>query len=456
MYRKEIDTCTGKKEKILGESGVAGALVCGSRAGCKGTLLNQPNGMVYKSPNLYIADSANNRVISWDGTSVTELIKNNNYESGKSNAGTSPNEFFMNIPVDVALDTDAKTLYVSDSFNHRILSQTLTDKKIQVFAGTGFKGFSGDFGDANLAQLDFPTGLAFYSESTTVSGTTTVSNYLYIADSGNNVIRRVSFLSDNVTPTPNPVYVIASSIGDSGEVAVPEDFVSTVKTQNTTAFSPDKGQRAVSEKKPVASSRELDDVLQDDGTGMLVYRKQLPSRNQAHFNFPTGISLNSRGDAFIVDSLNNQIKFALSEKTAESSAVLIDAIPQPSVLVDLGKLEKDNLTGRVTIKTAGVETVTDTATTVSTPTDKDVFSPKVYPVVRTEDYGNYRFTEHVFSGEHDYISPYPLQRMFFSVHGGGDKIVMCNISISGLKSEALTSNNFQFSLSLRNPVDGDF
>ena len=52
---------------------------------------------------------------------------------------------------------------------------------ISTFAGSGTAGYSGDGGDATLAQLNTPSDIAIASDDT-----------VYISDSGNNVIRKVS------------------------------------------------------------------------------------------------------------------------------------------------------------------------------------------------------------------------------------------------------------------------
>ena len=71
-------------------------------------------------------------------------------------------------------------LYVSDSETHRVYRIAPTGER-SVFAGVGTAGFSGDGGAATRAELNSPRGLA-------VDDTDNV----YIADSGNNRIRRVT------------------------------------------------------------------------------------------------------------------------------------------------------------------------------------------------------------------------------------------------------------------------
>ncbi|UQW99218.1 RICIN domain-containing protein [Streptomyces sp. RerS4] len=85
----------------------------------------------------------------------------------------------LNRPLGVAMDSTG-TLYVADSGNHRVRKIT-ADGKISTVAGTGVAGFGGDQGPAFSAKLSSPHGVAVDSAGT-----------LYIADSGNHRIRKIT------------------------------------------------------------------------------------------------------------------------------------------------------------------------------------------------------------------------------------------------------------------------
>jgi DNA-binding beta-propeller fold protein YncE len=85
------------------------------------------------------------------------------------------------------LAVDAVNLYIADSGNNRVRRVDLATQTITTFAGTGTAGFSGDGGPATAAELSGPYGLALDSRS------------LYIADSGNNRVRRVGLAKPTIT-----------------------------------------------------------------------------------------------------------------------------------------------------------------------------------------------------------------------------------------------------------------
>ncbi len=86
----------------------------------------------------------------------------------------------LNEPSGVAIDL-LGNLFISDSYNNRIRIVNLGTGMIYTIAGDGISGFSGDGGIANLAELDYPENVAFDA-----------SDNMYIADNGNNRIRKVS------------------------------------------------------------------------------------------------------------------------------------------------------------------------------------------------------------------------------------------------------------------------
>ena len=130
--------------------------------------LDLPRGVALDGAgNLYIADFGNHRIRKVDSAGVISTV--------------AAQLFF---PSGVAPD-GAGNLYIADSGNQRI-RKVDSAGVISTVAGDGRGGYSGDGGTATAARLSNPAGVA-------VDG----SGNLYIADTGNHRIRRL-------TPAPAP------------------------------------------------------------------------------------------------------------------------------------------------------------------------------------------------------------------------------------------------------------
>ena len=72
-------------------------------------------------------------------------------------------------------------VYITDHSNHFIRKINVSTGIISTIAGTGSQGYSGDGGVATSAQLKNPRGVVLDS-----------SGNVYIADTGNNCIRKLT------------------------------------------------------------------------------------------------------------------------------------------------------------------------------------------------------------------------------------------------------------------------
>ncbi len=146
-----------------------------------------PRGLVIgPDGSVYATDNARVRRIAPNGIVTTYAGGNNDNandtgESGFSGDGGQAVLAKLNSPQGLALGPDG-SLYIADTYNQRI-RRVAPDGIITTFAGSGttaFGGFSGDGGPATAARLAEPMGVAVGPDGS-----------VYIADSRNYRIRRV-------------------------------------------------------------------------------------------------------------------------------------------------------------------------------------------------------------------------------------------------------------------------
>ncbi|MBX3164543.1 MAG: T9SS type A sorting domain-containing protein [Bacteroidetes bacterium] len=131
--------------------------------------------------NVYIAETTRIRKVSTNGI-ITTIAGIGGF--GFSGDGGLATAAALNYPGGVAVDA-AGNVYIADTWNNRI-RKVSTNGIITTIAGSGATGssnggFSGDGGAATAAQLNNPHGVAVDA-----------AGNVYIADMGNNRIRKVS------------------------------------------------------------------------------------------------------------------------------------------------------------------------------------------------------------------------------------------------------------------------
>jgi sugar lactone lactonase YvrE len=146
---------------------------------------------------LYVSDTINNRVFKVAGGVAT--ICAGTGEPGWSGDGSLATAGQLNNPMGLAVDS-SDDLFIADTHNNRIREILATNSYIYTISGTGTPAYSGDESDAASATLNNPIGLAIDS-----------SDNLYIADSGNFVIRIV-WKASHVSATDSTVTVRANVI----------------------------------------------------------------------------------------------------------------------------------------------------------------------------------------------------------------------------------------------------
>ncbi|HUA19236.1 MAG TPA: IPT/TIG domain-containing protein [Bryobacteraceae bacterium] len=281
-------------------TGVAG--FAGDGGPANAALLNQPYGLaVDAAGNLYIADLGNARVreITASGTIQTVAGGGGTPPAGIANGGPATSAQMLQ-PRNVAVDSTG-SLYISDFGANRVYR--VTGGTLVALAGTGDAGIAGDGGPALAAQLNAPAGLAADSQGA-----------LYIADSGNNCVRKVvngmiGTIYNVPSPTgltmDNPGNLYVASATYVGTLSQPLAGIASARD----IAADTAGNLYVSTGPFVIEANADGDSFTIAGSGASRYfgGDGGPATN-ARLYTPSGIVVDTDGTAYIADTANNRIR----------------------------------------------------------------------------------------------------------------------------------------------------
>ena len=255
-----------------------------------------PRGIAFgPDGSLYVVQSSLAQIqkIAPDGSVSTVAGSGNHGYDGDDGPAT---EARLNFPSGVAVADDGTT-YIADGGNNRI-RKVDPDGTITTVAGDGTRGSTGDGGLAVAASLSNPRQVALGSEGD-----------LYIADSGNSLVRRVDAGG-----------VISTFVGSTFREPAPTVAVAGFSTPSALAFDSD-GDLYIAEefgsRVVVIRSSDLS-VETIAGTGESGFRGDGGAANQARLNMPRGIAV-SGNTVYIADSQNHRVR-AVSNSTIRTIA----------------------------------------------------------------------------------------------------------------------------------------
>ena len=261
------------------------------------------SGKVYNA--IYIADTRNNRIRYMSNEKDTEIET----FCGTGTAGYNGDEIKateaeINAPEGVALDDD-DNLYIADTGNQRIRVVDANNKKITTIAGTGSKGYSGDGGYATSATFWNPIGIAVDTSN---------NNDVYVADSLNNVIRRIylenkEYMIDTFAGTGIEGYSGDNGPATSADFYHPrgiffETFEATKYPHLYIADTLNHVIRKIS--RPTSPTEGT--VTTFAGTGTGGYNGDGLLTTETDFYKPESIEVDSSGNYFISDTQNYRIR----------------------------------------------------------------------------------------------------------------------------------------------------
>ncbi|MGA3181254.1 MAG: immunoglobulin domain-containing protein [Verrucomicrobiota bacterium] len=206
-------------------------------------------------------------------------------KQGYSGDGGAATEAKMYHPYGVALDA-VGNLYIADYESCRI-RKVATNGIITTFAGNGNAGYSGDGGAATSESVYFPSGVAVDA-----------AENLYIADQGNNRIRKVG--TNGIITT-----VAGGSTGGDGVPATKARLTAPSGVACDSAgnlYIADTGDSGI---RKVSTNGIITTVA---GNGNQGYSGDGGTATNASLNTPVAVALDAAGELYIADQDNNRIR----------------------------------------------------------------------------------------------------------------------------------------------------
>jgi sugar lactone lactonase YvrE len=275
---------------VVAGTGVAG--FSGDGGPATSAKLSWPYGVAVDSRgNVFIADSGNNRIRRADAaTGIITTVAGNGNWAFSGDGGPAIN---ASLGYPTGLNLDAKgNLFIADTTNDRVRRVDAATGIITTVAGNGTSGFSGDGGAATSAELDYPEGVAVDAKGD-----------LLIADTDNTRVRRVDAVTGVITTVAgNGSLVFSGDGGPATSAGLANPGGVAVDTLGN-LFIADTGNARI--RRVDAKTGDIATVAGDGNWG---FSGDGGPATSASLCSPEGVAVDTLGDLFIADTLNNRIR----------------------------------------------------------------------------------------------------------------------------------------------------
>ncbi len=274
---RKVDPATGVITTVAG-TGTGGFSGDGGPAAA--AQLNTPQGIaVDRAGNLFIADAVNRVVRQVTPAGTIRTVP-----------GTVSR--FLLHPTGVAVDAGGD-LYVVDGASRSVLKTRVGTGELTLYAGSGRAGFSGDGGPATRAQFFVPQSIGLDA-----------AGNLFVADTGNNVIRRVDAATGTISTVAGAIHVLPlGADGGAPTAAFLNTPGTTVVDARGNVYVQDSGNNVV---------RVIDAVTGRirvvAGTGVAGYSGDGGPATAARLSNPIGMAVDRAGNLYIADTYNDVVR----------------------------------------------------------------------------------------------------------------------------------------------------
>ncbi|MFI5141142.1 MAG: PKD domain-containing protein, partial [Bacteroidia bacterium] len=253
-----------------------------------GAQIANPNGITFDAAgNMYVAQQGAFSIRKITTAGIISTVAGNG-TSGYSGDGGQATAATLNNPAGITLDT-AGNIYIADYTNSSIRKVTNAGI-ISTIAGNGTGAFSGNGGQATAAELYNPTCVALDNKGN-----------IYIADYGNSSIRKITTagIISNIAGNGAMGFAGDGAAATASQLQLPSG-ITTDAVGNI--FIADKGNNRI---RKINTTGIINTVA---GNGTAAYSGDGGQATAASLNNPSGVGFDATGNMYIADKLNNVVR----------------------------------------------------------------------------------------------------------------------------------------------------